>query len=390
VTIEKDGKKIAAVAQPTKMGHLFILDRETGEPIFPIEERPVPQTDIPGEETWPTQPFPQQSLVYGKQSFTEEDITDLNPDATEHVRQQVKNMRLGNIFIPPSMEGSITLPQFNGGTDWGGAAFDPGSNTLVVNTSNEAEWISMRKSNPRTQMTQYNLGQHLYQTICSFCHGYSNPRNPGSPSLENLKKIREQRSKEEILTVLKEGKGQMPKFPTLSEDEKASVIAFLWDEGHDKQIDTKKIKMSFSNQIPYVATGHRTLKDPQGFPANKRLWATLNAIDLNLGKILWQIPLGTYPELEARGLPPTGTFNMGGPIITASGLIFIGATMDERLRAYDLENGSQLWEYQLDAGGYATPATFEVDGKQYVVIAAGGGGKPGTKPGDKYYCFALP
>ena len=390
VTVEKDGKKIAALAQPTKMGHLFILDRETGEPIFPVEERSVPQTDIPGEETWPTQPFPQQSLVYGTQTFEADDITDLNPEATEYIRQQVKNMRLGDIFIPPSLEGSITMPQFNGGTDWGGAAFDPGSNTLVVNTSNEAEWISMRKSNPSNQMTQYNLGQHLYQTICSFCHGYSNPRNPGSPSLENLKKIREQRTKEEILSVLNEGKGQMPKFPTLSIDEKEAVIAFLWDEGKDKQIDTKKIKMSFSNQIPYVATGHRTLKDPEGFPANKRPWATLNAIDLNNANIVWQIPLGTYPELEARGLPPTGTFNMGGPIITASGLVFIGATMDERFRAFDMENGNQLWEFQMDAGGYATPATFEVEGKQYVVIGAGGGGKPGTKPGDKYYCFALP
>jgi quinoprotein glucose dehydrogenase len=148
--------------------------------------------------------------------------------------------------------------------------------------------------------------------------------------------------------------------------------------------------MSFSNQIPYVATGHRTLKDPEGFPANKRPWATLNAIDLNNAKIVWQIPLGTYPELEARGLPPTGTFNMGGPIITASGLVFVGATMDERFRAFDMENGNQLWEFQMDAGGYATPATFEVEGKQYVVIGAGGGGKPGTKPGDKYYCFALP
>lgn len=390
VTILKDGKKIDAVAQPTKMGHLFILDRETGEPIFPIEEKPVPQSDIPGEKTWPTQPFPQNSLVYAQQSFTKEDITDLNPDATESIWDKVKKMRIGDIFIPPSFEGSITLPQFNGGTDWGGAAFDPETQQLIVNCSNEAEWITMVKSNPRKNITQYNLGLHLYQSICSACHGYGKPRNPNSPSLDNLKKIRNERTKEEILHVLNEGKGQMPKFSTLSDDELNAVIAFLWDEGQDIQIDTEKIKLTFSSQIPYVGTGHKPIKDAEGFPINKRPWATLNSIDLNEGKIKWQIPLGTYPELEARGLPPTGTFNMGGPVVTKGGLIFIGATMDERFHAYDKDTGELLWEYQLDEGGYATPATYEVEGKQFVVIAGGGGGKPGTKPGDTYYCFAIP
>ena len=390
VTIQKDGKKIDAVAQPTKMGHLFILDRETGEPLFPVEEKPVPQSDIPGEETWPTQPFPQKSLVYAKQSFRKEDITDLNPEATEKIWDKVKNMRLGDIFIPPSIEGSITLPQFNGGTDWGGAAFDPETQHLIVNCSNEVEWISMMKSNPRKNSTQYNFGQHLYQSICSVCHGYGNPRNPGSPSLENLKKIRNERTKEEILQVLKEGKGQMPKFTTLSDDERNAVIAFLWDEGKEIKINTDKIKMSFSSQVPYVATGHRILKDPEGFPANKRPWATLNSMDLSEGRIKWQIPLGTYPELEIRGLPPTGTFNMGGPVVTKGGLIFIAATMDERFHAFDKDTGDLLWEYQMDAGGYATPATYEVKGKQFVIIAAGGGGKPETRPGDTYYCFAIP
>jgi quinoprotein glucose dehydrogenase len=390
VTIYKDGKEIDAVAQPTKMGHLFVLDRETGEHIFPVEERPVPQSDVPGEETWPTQPFPQKTLVYGNQTFTKEDITDLNPTATADIWNKVKDMRLGDIFIPPSLEGSITLPQFNGGTDWGGAAFDPESQQLIVNCSNEAEWISMVKSSPEKNISQFDFGKQLYRTICSACHGYSYPKNPGSPSLDNLKIISKERTKEGVLKVLNEGKGQMPKFPTFSDDEKRAIIAFLWDEDKDVMIDIDKVKLSFSSQIPYVATGHRTLKDPEGFPANKRPWATLSSIDLNEGKIKWQIPLGTYPELEARGLPPTGTFNMGGPIVTRGGLIFIGATMDERFRAFDKESGDTLWEYQMDAGGYATPASYEIDGKQFVIIAAGGGGKPGTKPGDKYYCFALP
>ena len=147
---------------------------------------------------------------------------------------------------------------------------------------------------------------------------------------------------------------------------------------------------SLSKYSPYVSTGHNEIKDHEGFPANKPPWGMLTSIDLNKGEIAWQVPLGTYPELEARGLSATGTFNMGGPVITKGGLVFIGAAMDERMHAYDKNTGELLWEFQMDAGGYATPAVYEVEGRQYVVIAAGGGGKPGTKPGDKFYCFALP
>ncbi|MDZ7607107.1 MAG: c-type cytochrome [Cyclobacteriaceae bacterium] len=390
VTVEKDGKKIDAVAQATKMGHLFVLDRETGEPVFPVEERPVPASEIPGEETWPTQPFPPPSLTYARQSFRADDITDLNPEAREDVVKQIEGMTLGDIFLPPSFNGSIMLPQFNGGTDWGGAAFDPENNTLIVNCSNEAEWISMIKTVPPKNLTRFSFGQHLYRTICSTCHGYDSPRNPGSPSLDSLKKIIIGRPIEDTYKVLQEGKNQMPKFTSLSDDEKYAVIAFLRNEGREIQLDISKLNFSFSNQVPYVATGHNVMKDPDGFPINKRPWATLTAIDLNKANIKWQIPLGTYPELEARGLPPTGTFNMGGPIVTGGGLVFIGATMDERFHAYSKETGQLLWEFQMDAGGYATPATYEIDGKQFVIMAAGGGGKPETRAGNAYYCFSLP
>jgi quinoprotein glucose dehydrogenase len=155
-------------------------------------------------------------------------------------------------------------------------------------------------------------------------------------------------------------------------------------------IEVKDLKLSFANEIPVVMTGHHDWRDPEGFPLNKRPWGTLNAVDLNAGKLKWQVPLGTYPKLEARGEPPTGTFNIGGPVVTKGGLVFIGAAMDERFHAYDKDTGKLLWEYQMPFGGYATPATYEVKGRQFVVIAAGGGGKPETKPGDMFYCFALP
>ena len=181
----------------------------------------------------------------------------------------------------------------------------------------------------------------------------------------------------------------MPSFATLSSVEKRAVTAFLFDEDSGEKIPAKDLKLSWASEIPFVVTGHHEFRDPDGYPANKRPWGTLNAIDLDRGEIRWQVPLGTYPALEAKGIPPTGTFNIGGPIVTKGGLVFIGAAMDERFHAYDKSTGKLLWEFQMDAGGYATPATYEINGRQYLVIAAGGGGKPETKPGNAYYCFTV-
>lgn len=390
VTLTKDGEKIDAVAQPTKMGHLFILDRETGEPVFPIEEKRVPQSDIPGEISAPTQPFPLSSLKYAQQGFGPDQITDLNPGATAFVTEEVKAMSMGEVFTPPGLKPLIIMPQFNGGSEWPGAAYDPTTQTLIVNASNEAEWISMVKSEANKETTFGELGKQIFQSTCTQCHSRLDTNQVTNTAIPTLQGVQNRMSKDQLNSLLLIGRGQMPSFETLTELERQAIVSYIFQEGQEKKVTAKDLKSSSIAQMPFISTGHWDFRDSEGFPINKRPWGTLNAIDLNEGKIKWQVPLGTYPELETKGIPPTGTFNIGGAVVTAGGLIFIGATRDERIHAYDKDTGTLLWEFQMEAGGYATPATYEIDGRQYLVIAAGGGGKPGTKPGDSYYCFTLP
>ena len=381
VQVNVNGKLIDAIAQPTKTGQLFVLDRLTGNPIHPISEKIVPQSDIPGEVTSKTQPFTKSTLIYGKTTMDQFSLNKIDGFDKKSIEDSLKSMDYGQLFIPPGVKPTMVFPQFNGGTDWGGAAYDRNDRMIYVNCSNEAEWFAMINLLEGKKVSLYNYGKQLFNTNCIACHNNSNIGLRAS--INNFSVADKERIKKSIYN----GKGLMPAFKSLDGDELNALSSFILKTGKEEIIKVENSDKIF--EIPWVANGHPGLKTKNGYPINDMPWGTLTGIDLDLGEIKWQVPLGTYPELEKQGLSPTGTFNMGGPIVTAGGLIFIGATMDERFRAFDKKDGSLMWEYQLEAGGYATPSTFQVGGKQFVIIAGGGLGKPGTKGGNKLYCFGL-
>lgn len=291
VTVTRNGHKVDAVAQVTKTGYVFLFDRMDGHPLFPIEERPVPGSDLPGEQAACTQPFPVKPPPFAHQSIEESDLSDISPETHAEVLAQFRKYRGGPAFTPPSTNGTIVIPGFHGGATWSGASFDPITGILYINSN-----------------------------------------------------------------------------------EQPNIVHMIADDGAME---------------PYRPTGYFKFVDKNGYPAIKPPWGLLNAIDLNKGEILWQVPLGEFPELTLRGIPQTGTENFGGTIVTAGGLVFIGGSKDEKFHAFDKSTGKLLWQYKIEAGGYATPCTYSVKGQQYVAIAAGGGGKLGTKSGDSFVAFAL-
>lgn len=388
VAVKRNGKEVDAVAQITKSGHVFVFDRESGRPLFPMEERPAPASDLEGEAAWPTQPLPLKPPSFSRQKFTEEMATRISPKSHQYVVQRLREARTGRQFIPPSLAGTVIFPGFDGGGEWGGAAWDPEEGVLFVN-GNEMPWIlTMVKVNSEKGETQ-SLGEIVYRRNCVACHGVSRQGDP-QRNVASLQDIKQRMNQNDALAVLNDGKGNMPAFGFLSAKEKNAVMDFLYGRESKEAAPTKQPEKKRPNlAVPYTHTGYNRFFDLEGYPAVEPPWGTLNAIDLNRGELLWQVVLGEFPELTQRGIPPTGTENYGGPIVTGGGLVFIGATQDERFRAFDKSNGKILFETALPAGGYATPATYAVDGRQFVVIACGGG-KMGTKSGDSYLAFALP
>jgi quinoprotein glucose dehydrogenase len=421
VTIQKDGRSIAAIAQLTKTGFIFLLDRATGKPIYPVEERPVPQDSVlPGERLSPTQPFPTFMPVYARQSLTEKELNPLVPDSSyQDIRRRLAGYHTGRLFIPPSKAGTVIFPGFDGGAEWGGPAYDPETGLLYVN-ANEMPWVLTMEAGhaevglaPKTEgrqrsdgegrgrpggrvgkeeaaagLTVGKAGAALYGVNCMVCHGKDRKGGGNFPGLVGIGK---KYNEEQFLTLINSGRRMMPAFRQLSEAEKRALAVYVLDEKKKQAMlflqSAKPVEDPYF-KMPFHATGYNKFLTPEGYPAVAPPWGTLTAIDLSRGVIAWKDTLGDYPEFKARGIH-TGTENYGGPVVTAGGLLFIAATSDAKIRAYNKRTGRLLWEGDLPAAGFATPSIYAIDGREYVVIACGGG-KLHKRSGDSYVAFALP
>jgi glucose dehydrogenase/mono/diheme cytochrome c family protein len=499
LTVKRNGKMVDAVAQTTKHGFVFLFERATGKPLFPIEERPFPASNVPGEISSKTQPIPLSPAPYARQLLTADMLTERTPEAHEWAAEQFKTFRSEGQFIPLGIgRQTVVFPGFDGGAEWGGPAVDPRKGVIYIN-SNDIPWTGGLAENK----VGGSLGSSLYQSQCALCHGadlkgsppefpalvgidkrmaspailelihsgkgrmpsFPNLRGTGLQALLNyvrtggespgaqtvnsvaMKKpisaaaagaardalgakvyehncaichgddltgapsnyppvagVRGRLADEQIIDIVHNGKGRMPSFKHMPKEDTAALLHFLGASNtyltatvsaDPVEVSSKTEAISFygraDDEPKYRFTGYRKFLDPDGYPAVIPPWGTLNAIDLNTGQYLWKIPLGQYPELAAKGMKDTGSENYGGPIVTAGGLVIIGATIyDCKIRAFNSDTGELLWQNELPFAGTATPATYMIDGKQYIVIATSGQRNRKGPQGAAYVVFALP
>lgn len=382
VTVRHEGKMVDAVAQATKSGHLFLFERETGKSLFPLETRQVPASNVDGEQTAKTQVLPLKPPAFSRQRFTEDLVTNRTPEAHRIVLERLKKLRSEGQFTPPSFEGSIVFPGFDGGAEWGGGAFDPETGLYYVN-ANEMAWIL--RLVPARAAQGATTARRVYVSRCAACHREDMQGSP--PQFPPLVNLKDKYTEAQVKELIRKGMDRMPAFASLGDNAIGAVTEYLFRKKDVEAVVDKPAKGP--TDLKYTIDGYNKFLDPDGYPAVKPPWGTLTAIDLNKGDFRWQIPFGEYPELAAQGMKNTGTENYGGGVVTAGGLVFIGATNhDKKFRAFDKSNGKLLWETTLPASGNSTAATYEVNGKQYVVIGAGGG-KSGAASGGTYVAFAL-
>lgn len=381
-TLHRNGKDIDALAQISKQSYIYVFDRVTGKPLFPVHEHPYPPSTIPGEVTSPTQPKPDLPAPFARQRITGDMLTNRTPAAHAWAVDQFRNMRSGGQFLPVAI-GKLTviMPGFDGGGEWSGAAIDPATNVLYVGSS-EMPWLAALVQ----KQTGGSAGARIYEGQCAVCHGVNRAGSP--PAFPSLLKLHDRLSEEEVIARIRNGKGRMPSFPNLLGPDLQALLSYL--ETSDQTSQTSTTPETANQKPEYVFSGYRKFTDPDGYPAISPPWGTLNAIDLKTGKLLWKMPLGEYPELAAKGMKNTGSELYGGPIVTSGGVLFIGATVyDRKFHAFDTRTGKLLWETTLPYSGVATPATYMVNGRQYVVIAASGGRNPKGPAGGAYVSFAL-
>ena len=382
VTVKHDGKLVDAVAQAGKTGYLYVLDRETGKSLFPLKEVPVPPSSVDGELLAKSQPVPVKPEPFVRQGFTEATVTNRTEAAHQAVLEELRSLEHGPMFTSPSLKGSVLFPGAAGGAEWGGGAYDPETHLYYIN-ANELPWV-LRLA-PPSEIKRTASASRVYRRFCAGCHGQDMKGAPPEyPALDRLAGVM---TDEQVAAMIRKGGGRMPQFSWLEEPAIDGLKDLLLHK-IDKPIPVRT-PQGLSAGLKYSTESFRTFLDPDGYQANSPPWGTLSAINLDTGDYAWKIPLGEYPELVAKGMKDTGSENHGGGVVTAGGLFFIGAThYDSKFRAFDKKTGKLLWETVLPYAANATPAVYELNGKEYIAVAAGGG--RGRPSGGSFIAFALP
>jgi quinoprotein glucose dehydrogenase len=381
MTIRKDGKPVDVVVQAGKNGFVYVLDRTNGKPIWPIEERPVPQSDVPGEASWSTQPFPTHVPAFARQKFTA-DMVDpyiANPSEREAIRKQVEAARQEGIYTPPTLGTTMETPGNNGGANWGSAAVDAASSTFYVVSKDAPSLLHLEAKPPKRTIpgSPETQGMAVYMQNCRSCHQVDRKGQP--PAIPSLDGVIERAGADRVRMAVTNGLAPMPAFPDLDDADIKHLLAYL------KTPEKAKIAPDILARLlapPATATklgpggtrywtGYGYMNSSEGLPAISPPWSTLTAYDMNKGDIKWQVPLGEVTEMVAKGVRNTGSFwPRGGPVVTAGGLIIMGTKSDAKLHIYDKDTGKQISEILVPAGPEGIPSIYEIAGREYIVISA--------------------